>query len=229
MTPELEKIGGLECIHKKGDGKTGAIIMLHGYGADAYDLYPLSDYFKVKDGFDWYFPNGILEIPIGPGFFGRAWFPISISEKIQNAVISGDWSKIADFVPPGLDEARDKINTFIDLLPIPYNKIILSGFSQGAMLSLEVFLHRKEDPHSLVLLSGTMLKEKEWRKLAKEKSGFQFFQSHGTEDVILPFKAAKRLEELLRDSGMSGEFVSFNGGHEIPESLIKRVNNYINR
>jgi phospholipase/carboxylesterase len=229
MLPEMVEIGGLECVHIKGNGQKGAVVLLHGFGASAYDLYSLQNYLKVPEGMDWYFPNGILEVPFTPTYSGRAWFPISISGKIQQAVLTGDWSEIGTFIPPGLDEARDRMNTFLSHIPFSFEQIVLGGFSQGAMLSLDVFLHKAELPKSLILLSGTMLKENEWKQKAKAKSGFQFFQSHGTEDPVLPYAAAKRLENMLREAGLVGEFVSFQGGHEIPDSVIKRVNQYLNR
>ncbi len=229
MLPEMIQIGGLDCVHVKGNGQKGAVVILHGFGANAYDLYSLEKVLRVPSGYDWYFPNGIIEVPFTPTYSGRGWFPISVSGKIQQAVLTGNWAEVATFIPPGLDEARDRVNTFLEQIPFAFTDIILGGFSQGAMLSLEVFLHREEIPKSLILLSGTMLKENEWKQKAKSKEGFQFFQSHGTNDPILPFAAAKRLEAMLREAGMVGEFVSFSGGHEIPDMVIKRANQYLSR
>ena len=52
------------------------VILFHGYGADAYDLQTLSDVLRPKKPTDFLFPQGVLEVPIGPGWTGRAWWNI---------------------------------------------------------------------------------------------------------------------------------------------------------
>lgn len=224
MEKYIEK-EGIRALHLPGDENGLAVVLIHGFGANAKDLYPLKNYIQVPKGTNWYFPDGILDVPISPQYTGKAWFPIGISALLQD----GDFSKVADYDPPGLNDAFIKMDAFIRALPHPYEKIILGGFSQGAMLSTELFLQREERPHSLILLSGTLLNTNRWKKAAEKKKGFQFFQSHGTNDPLLPFSAAKGLESILRESGLIGEFVQFSGGHEIPESVIKRVSGYLKR
>lgn len=221
----FKRIADIDALHIPGKENGLAVILIHGFGANAKDLYPLRNYLGLPKGTGWYFPNGILDIPISPGYSGRAWFPIGISALLQD----GDLSKLADYDPPGLNEAYSKMDAFIRALPHPYEKIILGGFSQGAMLSAELFLQREENPHSLLLMSGTLLSTNRWKKAAEKKKGFQFFQSHGTNDPILPFFAARKLESLLRESGLVGEFVQFQGGHEIPEQVLKRASAYLKR
>jgi predicted esterase len=48
-------------------------------------------------------------------------------------------------------------------------------------------------------------------------------------DPVLPYENAKRLETVLREGGLSGEFISFSGGHEIPQGVIKKVSLYLTR
>ncbi len=223
---QWKKIAGIDCIVEEGDDSS-AFVFLHGYGADAYDLYPLHEFFSFSG--TWYFPNGILPVEIGYGMQGRAWFPITIAEKLQEALISGDWSTVENFSPDGLEEAREKLNQFLDNLPQTYEELVLAGFSQGAMLALEIFLHRKTLPKKLLLFSGTLLKKQEWGNLAKEKKDFHFFQSHGINDVLLPFFAAQKLNELLNESGMVGKLHSFPEGHTVPSSLLEPVNKYLNK
>lgn len=221
-----KKIAGIDCLVEEGESSTAAVI-LHGYGADAYDLYPLHEFFHF-DG-TWYFPNGILPVPFGNGMEGRAWFPISIAEKLQNAMLTGNWKEVENFSPPGLEDALQSLNQFLDEIPQSYENIVLGGFSQGAMLSLEIFLHRKERPAKLLLLSGTLLQKDKWRALADQKTGYEFFQSHGTDDPILPFPVAEKLNKELNEAGMRGELHSFSGGHTIAPALLNPINEYLKK
>jgi phospholipase/carboxylesterase len=219
-------IGKLETLHVKQNVRRRVIVLFHGFGANAPDLLPLHTLIRVKEGTEWFFPNGILEIGGG----SRAWFPLMASNISAGYSLSTpfDFSQI---VPSGLSEAKNTLDTFFTALEKEYQifpkDIIIGGFSQGAMLSLDYFLETKRQFAGIILLSGTLICESVWKELAKEKKRVQFFQSHGTQDPILSFEMAKRVEELLRSSGWTGEFVAFEGGHEIPPPVMKRLSQYV--
>lgn len=227
MSPELTRIGDLEAVRVQGSGGS-CIVLCHGFGANAFDLAPLSAHVKARPGTTWIFPQAPIEFAIGPGMSGRAWFPL-VAEELARLVAGGQKVTYSQVVPPGLAPAREKLESLINSLPFPRDQISIGGFSQGAMMATDLFLRSTELFAGLVILSGTLICEEEWKALAPAKSGFQFFQSHGMYDPVLPFENAKRLEGLLRDAGLSGEFVSFQGMHEIPEGVLKRMTNYLLR
>lgn len=221
-----QKFSSLDCLVKKKPNSQTAVVLIHGFGADAYDLASLMDYLLVPNA-SWYFPNGILSVPFGGGYEGRAWFPISIANKLQEVLLTGDWSLLEDYEPQGLEEAFESMNQFLKEISEGYENLILGGFSQGAMLALEVFLRNSQCPRKLLLFSGTLFASKRWRELARQKQGFFFFQAHGTEDAILPYSAAKRLNQILNEAGMQGELVTFEDGHTIPPIVIEKANEYL--
>ncbi|MCG9876120.1 MAG: esterase [Leptospiraceae bacterium] len=224
--PELEQIGPLKVLRVKGDPQSPTIVLFHGYGASAYDLYPLHQYIFPERKLNWIFPDGHLEIPLGPGYIGKAWFPIDM-EALQRAMASGTFRDFAEITPPGLDIARNKAQEMIEQLGIPFQELILGGFSQGAMLTTDLSLRSEIRPKGLIVLSGTLLNKDIWKELASKKSMLTFFQSHGKQDMVLGFKPAKELNKLFHDAGMVGEFVEFYGGHEIPMEVIEGVNRYL--
>jgi len=226
--PRLEELGPLNVLRIRGREDAPTFILFHGYGASAYDLYPLHQVIQPNVGLNWIFPDGPLEIPIAPGYMGRAWFPIDI-EALQKAMMTGNFRDLTHVTPPGLAEAREKAIAMIDALGIPFRDLILGGFSQGAMLSVDIALRHEKNPRGLVILSGTLLNQEIWKELASRKGSLNFFQSHGRQDPILSYQAARDLNELLREAGMVGEFVSFPGGHEIPYEVIDGLNRYIDR
>ncbi len=221
------KIGNLDCLHIPGSSQGIAIVMLHGYGANAEDLFDLHSVIESKPGTSWYFPQGPLVIGNYGEYPSRAWFPLGVADSILQAVETGNWSKVATLNPKGLDEARKNLLEFLSLLNIPYSKIILGGFSQGAMLIVDTFLTKEENPLGLLILSGTVLNELKWKELAPQKKGFHFLQSHGMVDDLLPFTAAKRLENIFSTSGLKSEFIPFPGGHTIPELVVRKISNYV--
>lgn len=221
------KIGNLDCLHIPGSSQGIAIVMLHGYGANAEDLFDLHSVIESKPGTSWYFPQGPLVIGNYGEYPSRAWFPLGVADSILQAVETGNWSKVATLNPKGLDEGRKNLLEFLSLLNIPYSKIILGGFSQGAMLIVDTFLTKEENPLGLLILSGTVLNELKWKELAPQKKGFHFLQSHGMVDDLLPFTAAKRLENIFSTSGLKSEFIPFPGGHTIPELVVRKISNYV--
>ncbi len=216
----------LDCLVSQNTNFQTGVVLIHGFGANAYDLVSLKDCLDISNA-SWYFPNGILSISFGGGYEGRAWFPISIANKLQEVIATGDWRLLENYEPEGLEKAFQSISQFLKEISEFHETLILGGFSQGAMLALEVFLRSSWIPKKLLLFSGTLFASKRWSELAKQKKGFLFFQSHGTEDAILPYSAAKRLNQVLNESGMIGELVSFEDGHTIPSIVITKANEYL--
>ena len=132
-----------------------------------------------------------------------------------------DYSKLA---PDGLLPARDTMISFLNELDGKLgfgNRLVLGGFSQGAMLSMDVALHSERPLAGLVLLSGTLLNESSRRARINTRKGLPVFQSHGERDPLLPFALAEQLRDLMIEAGLPVTWKMFRGGHEIPQSVLE--------
>ena len=131
-----------------------------------------------------------------------------------------------DEQPPELPSVRHRLQQFVDAARIeaglPWSRVILGGFSQGAMLALDLCLRLPESPGGLVVFSGTLLNETAWREAAPARRGLRVLQSHGSEDALLSFAAARRLADLLLEAGLEVDFVPFRGPHTIPHEVMAR-------
>lgn len=223
----MRQLGKVNCLEINNDDNAPWVILFHGYGADCDDLFSLGEMISTKKTFNYLFPNGTLEVPIGPGWTGRAWWPVDMLE-IQRAAEQGTHRDFSGITPPGMDKAYAAAQEMIRQLKVPWNKIILGGFSQGAMLATELYLRAPETPAGLVIMSGTLLHQEEWKKLIPQRAGQRFFQSHGQLDQVLGFKQAQQLETLLTQNGMKGNLIGFRGGHEIPAPILMKVGEYLN-
>ena len=213
-----ERVGKLQVLKVHGEQDNKAVVVLHGFGADASDLYPLHSVLDPKGQWNWYFPEAPLEVPIGPGFMGRAWFPISLRE-LETGL---DFAKVR---PPGIDASAKLILEM--LKQMPEKEVVLGGFSQGAMLATEVSLKYPELIKGLLIMSGTLIDEPAWTHLAKNTSGMKFFSSHGQRDPVLPYSGGQRLYEMLKNAGHSGAHVAFSGGHEIPPQVLVKAAEFL--
>ena len=185
-----KRIAGMECEVLSNHSHPDYICFIfHGFGANAEDLKDLArgylDNIKETTKIRFVLPEGLVSL--GPQ--QSAWWPID-TMKLMMALQTNDFS-IMDEIPFGIDSVREKvgklINEMVEELRVHNPKFSLStnvlfaGFSQGAMLALDLSLHLKENPLGLALLSGGIVSKKEWEKSISEGKlkGLKIFQSHG--------------------------------------------------
>ncbi|MBI3554350.1 MAG: esterase [Elusimicrobia bacterium] len=222
-------IGGLDTItYKSGNAEAATLVLFHGYGADGADLAPIAGELPVREPIHAVFPDGPLVLKIDGVPSGRAWFPIAVDaiQKAQMAGKSVDWSSSE---PGGMAKARDSAGEFLKALGVPWPKLIIGGFSQGAILAVDLALRSPEPPLGLAILSGNLVNEKGWRELAPKRKGLRFLQSHGKSDPILGYEGAKRLTGVLLEGGLTGELLTFEGGHGIPLAVIEELGKFIEK
>jgi len=222
----MKNVGGLDVIQNLNSSSKTHIVILHGYGANANDLYSLKKFFDPETKHNWHFPNGFLDLGSVPGFESKAWFPIDM-EAYEKAQAEGSHRNLAVTRPNGLNEARDRLLKFLKEILADGDQLILGGFSQGAMLSTELSFQLGPVLKGLIILSGALLDEKFWVPNFDKLKGIPFIQSHGESDPILSFNEAKRLSEFLKDNGLKGEFLDFKGGHEIPMYIAAKTKEFI--
>jgi phospholipase/carboxylesterase len=206
-------------------------MLLHGFGAPGDDLVPLADVIEAPRGTRWLFPEAPLSLKMGLGD-SRAWWIIDFA-RIQADREAGRIRDLSVEVPQGLALARERFLTVLKelprRLPIDYRKTVIGGFSQGAMLTCDAVLHTDDPFAGLVQLSGNLLAQPIWGPLMPARKGLPVFQSHGMQDDILPPIGAERLRDALTQSGLIVEWHSFQGGHEIPEPILRRLGVFLTK
>ena len=193
-------------------------MLLHGFGADARDLAPLADVLDPDEQWTFVFPEAPLEVPIGPGWTGRGWFPIAL----RDLEVGVDFTQIR---PPGLDRSRQMVSEAIFALNPEF--LVLGGFSQGAMVATDLAMHEPETVNALLLYSGVLLDQPGWTVKAPGLKGKPYLQSHGTSDGVLPFAAGQRLHDLLQSVGAKGRWIAFPGAHEIPAPVLNKSQEFL--
>ncbi|MBZ4415097.1 alpha/beta hydrolase [Myxococcus sp. RHSTA-1-4] len=227
------RLGELDCnvvdALPEGAAPELAVVLCHGFGAPATDLVPLAPELmslesSLAERVRFVFPGAPLTLAEWGMPSGRAWF------HLPEAVMRGqmrDWDVFAREVPPGLPAARRAVMSVVDALSastkLPYGRIVLGGFSQGGMVTTDVALRLEEAPAGLCIMSGTLTSEAEWRQKASARKGLPVFQAHGREDTVLPFFAAERLRDVLTESGLSVDFLPFDGPHTIAPEEMERM------
>jgi len=219
-------LGELDTLVVGASGAPLTVVVLHGYGADAFDLLPLCREIDAPRETAWLFPHAPLEVPIGPHVSGRAWFAIDMV-ALQLAMLSGRAPDLSRAEPPTLAAVVGQVRAAIAAFGAPFERTVLVGFSQGAMIATAVALYAESSPAGLGILSGAPLDAARWQGLAARRSGLPFVQSHGRDDPLLSYDAAVRLHRTLIAAGWKGEFIGFGGGHEVPAEAIRQLGGLI--
>lgn len=229
---------GLDVIAAGGDDREGGgdgplVVLCHGFGAPGEDLVPLFRQLSVPREVRFAFPAAPLDLAgaLGPAYRGgRAWW--MIDPKIFEEAQRGVRTDRTRSVPDGLVDARRLLTELLTelgrQLGAAPERTILGGFSQGAMLSLDVALRLPHRLAGLVLMSGSIVALDEWTPLLPSLQGLPVVQSHGRADPLLPFDVATALRDLLRGAGADLRWVEFSGGHTITDSVLDALRELVN-
>ena len=147
---------------------------------------------------------------------------------IEGRMMRAMQGEVLDFTvetPEGMDHANQMVNALLDELPIALGvdpaRIVLGGFSQGGMLSLDVALRGDRPLAALLLMSPTYLCVHDWLPRMNARSGLPVLLSHGSRDPLLPFPTTQRLRDDLRKARVDVHWVEFPGGHEIRPEVLR--------
>ena len=149
------------------------VILLHGYGGDGKDISMLSlNWKRHLTNTIFLCPNGHEPCPINPS--GYQWFDLTKDDP--------------KYILEESIKAEQKLNQFIDEVKIRYNlendKICLSGFSQGCMMSINVGLSEKEKFAGIIGFSGKIINRNELGNRILSKPSTLLI--HGDQDEIVP-------------------------------------------
>jgi len=232
MIPDL--IGPLR-VHALGgsDGRGGgdgpAVLLCHGFGAPGEDLVALARVIDAGPKARWFFPEAPLGLPWG----GRAWWPIDL-ERIAALQRRGDQRALADETPDGMAPAREALEATLAALEaergVTRDRLVIGGFSQGAMITTEIALHAERPFVGLAGISGNLLSRDRWTAAARVSGpSIHAFLAHGKQDPVLPFAGAEALRSLLEAAGASVSWVAHGGQHEIPPPVVAGLGAFARR
>ncbi|HEX2676971.1 MAG TPA: hypothetical protein VHM19_10035 [Polyangiales bacterium] len=216
---------------REGGGSGPVVVLMHGFGAPGTDLVGLWRALQVPRETRFVFPEAPLELAAFP-FAARAWWQIDLS-RFEQVRSEAELRARTEETPAGLESARKHVIACLDELQqslgVDSSRIVLGGFSQGAMLACDVVLSDPRPFAGLVMLSGTLISSARWRERMPTRADLPVFQSHGTGDAILPYFAAEMLRDAWIEAGVRHEFVPFRGGHELPQPVLAGLSAFITR
>jgi len=203
------------------------VVLLHGFSMRADDLAPFGASMGLPAVF--VFPDGPIDLT-ARGLGGRAWWMIDVAAR-DAAIARGADRDLSTERPAGLGNAREGLVRLVEDVQRswPDRPLFLGGFSQGAILTLDMVVRTAFRPAGLVLLSGARVDAATLSPRLAHLRGMPIFQSHGRGDRELSFAAADSLRNELVTAGAAVEWRPFDGGHEIPLPVLRELKKFIRR
>ena len=192
-----------------------AIILLHGYGGDGKDISMLSlNWKRHMPNTIFICPNGHETCSINPS--GFQWFDLTKDDP--------------EYILEQSINAENKIQKFIHEIKQEFNltndKICLSGFSQGCMMSINVGLTSEKKFSFIVGFSGKIIDQDNLKNRIKNSTDTLLI--HGESDQIVPSTYLLEAKDFLIRNNIEVETLLIkNCDHHIPMEASSTALNYI--
>jgi phospholipase/carboxylesterase len=173
----------LRALERPASGEPeGALVLLHGRGADEHDLFPLLDALDPERLLRGYTPRAPLALPPG----GAHWYVVP---------------RVGYPDPETFAAGFGALTEWFDGLPFAAADIVLGGFSQGAVMSYALGLGRgRPRPRQLLALSGFVPTVDGWEP-DLESPFPPIAIAHGTYDPVIPVEFGRAARDLLEEAG----------------------------
>ena len=182
-----------------------AVILCHGYGGDGKDISILANYWKN------YLPETIFICPDAPekcavSETGFQWF--DLMDQTKDEILTK--SLVAEIkLNKLIDEVKDNLN-------LKAKNIILGGFSQGCMISIQTGLKRTDKIKAIIGYSGKIISTDHLSKNINSRP--EVILMHGDKDEVVPIESFLEAKEFFSENNYSIEAKIFkNCEHRIPQ------------
>ena len=155
-------------------------MLLHGRGADEHDLFPLLDALDPERRLLGITPRGPLALPPG----GAHWYRLGGIPTPDPATFFPTFEAAA---------------AFLDALPVPMERVVLGGFSQGAVMSWALGLGAgRPRPAAILAMSGFMPEVPGFELDLGGLEGYPVAVVHGSLDPVIPVEFGRAAAERVR-------------------------------
>lgn len=191
-------------------GPAGALVLLHGRGADENDLWPLLDVLDPERRLVGLTPGAPLSLPPG----GRHWYVVP-RVGFPDPASFGDSYALLDAVP--------------ELTGVPWERTIVGGFSQGAVMAYALGLGAgRPTPAGIVALSGFVPAVPGWEP-DLERPGLPVWITHGRADPVIGVEFGRAARELLEPSPLDVIYRETDAAHHLDPSVASELPPWVAR
>ena len=194
-----------------------AIILLHGYGGDGADISSIAYAWKrFIDNTIFLCPDGHQACKLNPT--GFQWFDLSIDD--QDYIIS-EVKKTEKILIEYIEQVKEKYD-------LNNSQIILVGFSQGCMMSINLGLICNQSFKSVIGFSGKIIDKNDLQNRIKSKTNMLLF--HGDADEVVSPSSLLEAKDFFERNEIKVEVNMIkNCPHHIPIEALSLALKYIKK
>ena len=197
------------------DKDAPAIFLLHGYGTNMNDLFPLSQFFPEN----WVVIS--LQAPFYNGFGGYAWAELDLSNlrELPNP----------EQKPISIEKIHNSISTLSSKFNLDKNQIYILGFSQGSDLALSTGFKFPNFYKGIISLCGYFdTKKIEYDLDHDALKNLNIFLSSAVYDDKVPVHLGRMTNLSLKKMGLTPTYFEYNTGHTISNECLTNVLDWLN-
>ena len=185
----------------------GSLVLLHGRGADEYDLHPLLDELDPERRLLGVTPRGAWALPPG----GAHWYRLG-------GIPTPD--------PETFWRSFEELSELLDGLPSP---LVLGGFSQGTAMSWALGLGRgpEKRPAAIIALSGFMPRVEGLELDLSGLEGYPVAIAHGSLDPVIPVDWSREARKTLQVAGADVLYRESPLPHTINPRILPELQSFV--
>jgi phospholipase/carboxylesterase len=186
----------------------GALVILHGRGADEHDLEPLADAVDPERRLSAFLPRGPLSLPPG----GAHWYVVREVGYPDERTFLPTFAQLSAWLDAQLAEAE-----------IAPDRLVLAGFSQGAVMAYSLGLVAgRPRPAAILAFSGFVPTVDGLVLDLVARAGLPVSIAHGTLDPVITVDFGRDARDRLRAAGLDVAYAEEPIGHTIsPRGLTQ--------
>jgi phospholipase/carboxylesterase len=193
----------------------GALVLLHGRGTDEHDLAQLVDVLDPKRELVGITPRAPLHL--APG--GNHWYGVR---------------QIGFPDPPTFTDTYALLSSWLEALPdalgVPWDRTVLGGFSQGAVMSYALGLGSgRPSPAGILALSGFVPTVEGFTLDLASRPGLGVLVAHGIQDPVIGVEFGRDAQARLTAGGLAVTFHETPGGHHVDPRLLPELSDWLRR
>jgi phospholipase/carboxylesterase len=186
----------------------GVLVLFHGRGTSEFDLEPLLDALDPERRLLGITPRGPLVLPPG----GAHWYVVR---------------QVGYPDPNTFGPSYELASAWLDGLGVPHDRMIIGGFSQGAVMSYALGLGRgRPRPVGIIALSGFIpVVERFELDLAPPLPRVAI--GHGAHDDVIRVEFGRRAKRSLEEAGADVLYRESPLGHAIDPRFVLELRAWI--
>ncbi len=191
----------------------GALILLHGRGADEHDLFPLFDMLDPERRLLGVCPRGPLSLPPG----GAHWYAVHRVGFPDPETFFPTYARLAAWLDDYLAERG-----------ITHDNTAIGGFSQGAVMSYALSLGPdRPRPAGTIALSGFLPTVEGFDLHLDNLGGYPVAIGHGTNDPIITVNFGRDARARLEGAGADVTWRESPMSHTIDPNYIDELRGWL--